>query len=121
MIERHRKLPAVFYRLSSGKEPVRDWLLKELDLADRKIVGHDIRDCEFSWPIGMPLCKSLSGYKGLWEIRSALKGGNITRVFFCVHEGQMVLLHGFKKKTQKTPDKDLKLAASRQKDVQDGN
>jgi phage-related protein len=30
----------------------------------------------------------------------------------------MVLLHGFVKKTQKTPDKELKLAAARMKEVQ---
>lgn len=117
---RHRKLPAKFFRLNSGKEPVRNWLLSDLNLEDRKIVGHDIRDCEFSWPIGMPLCRPLSGYSGLWEIRSSLKGGNIARVFFCVHEKEMILLHAIIKKTQKTPDKDLKLAAKRQKEIQNG-
>jgi len=98
---------ATFYRLPSGKEPVRDWLL-ELPVADRKIIGGDLMAVEFGWPCGEPLCKSLSGYAGLREFRSSLSGGRIARVFFYVSGSAMVLLHGFVKKPQKTPDKDLK-------------
>jgi phage-related protein len=86
-----------------------------LDPSDRKIVGDDIRDLEFSWPIGMPLCRSLGG--GLWEVRSDLSAGKIARVIFCVHEGHAVLLHGFVKKTRKTPAPDLGLARRRMKEV----
>ena len=53
-----KRLPALFYRSDSGREPVRDWL-KGLDAEDRKVVGEDIKDVEFSWPIGMPLVSSL--------------------------------------------------------------
>lgn len=94
--------------------PVRDWLLS-LSPEDRKMIGDDIRTAEFGWPVGMPLCRSLTGRKGLWEIRSNLNSGRISRVLFCVHNGTMVLLHGFIKKTQKTPDRDLDLATARQK------
>ena len=95
-----KRLPAVFYALASGREPVREWP-KGLGPEDRKLVGEDITDVEFSWPIGMPLCRPLG--KGLWEVRSDLARGRIARVIFCVHDGRMVLLHGFMKKTQKTP------------------
>jgi phage-related protein len=74
-----KKLPAAFYQLSSGREPVRDWL-KALSDEDRKVVGEDIKDVEFSWPIGMPLCRAMG--KGLWEVRSDLTGGRIARVLF---------------------------------------
>lgn len=109
-----KRLPAAFYQLSSGREPVREWL-KALTLDDRKIIGEDIKDVEFSWPIGMPLCRALG--KGLWEVRSALTQGRIARVLFCIHGGQMVLLHAFVKKTQKTPDADLELAIKRKKEI----
>lgn len=89
--------------------------MRSLDREDRKIVGEDIKDVEFSWPIGMPLCRALS--KGLWEVRSDLANGRIARVIFCVQEGRMVLLHGFIKKTQKTPTDVLELALRRKKDV----
>jgi phage-related protein len=109
-----KRLPAAFYQSSSGREPVREWL-KSLDDDDRKVVGEDIKDVEFSWPIGMPLCRSLG--KGLWEVRSDLSRSRIARVIFCVAGSRMVLLHGFIKKTQKTPAADLQLALKRKKDI----
>lgn len=109
-----KRLPAVFYALPSGREPVRDWL-KGLDRDDRKLVGEDIKDVEFSWPIGMPLCRSLGD--GLWEVRSDLTSGRIGRVLFCVNRGRMVLLHAFVKKTQKTPPGERALALGRMKEV----
>jgi phage-related protein len=61
----------------------------------------------------MPLCRNIGG--GLWEIRSDLRLGRIARVFFCVHEGRMVLLHGFIKKPQKTPPSGLNVAIKRKR------
>ena len=89
---------------------MREWL-KSLDLADRKILDEDIKDVEFSWPIGMPLVRAMGN--GLWEVRSNLTSSRIARVLFCVAEGQMILLHGFIKKSQKTPGPDLELALKR--------
>ena len=70
---------------------------------------------EFSWPIGMPLCRPLG--KGLWEVRSDITDGRIARVLFCLHKEQMVLLHAFIKKTQKTPPADIDLATRRRKEL----
>lgn len=66
------------------------------------------------WPLGMPLVRNLG--KGLWEVRSTLPDA-IARIFFIMHEGQMVLLHGFIKKTQKTPQQDLEIALNRAKEI----
>lgn len=109
-----KKLPAVFYATAGGNEPVREWL-KTLDAADRKIVGQDIAIAEFGWPVGMPVCRSLGN--GLYEIRSDLASHRIARVIFCVEQQHMVLLHGFIKKTPKTPKPDLDLALKRRKEV----
>lgn len=109
-----KRLPAAFFQNESGKMPVREWLLSLSD-EDRKVIGDDIRTAEFGWPVGMPLCRSLSGYRGLWEIRSNLPGGRISRVLFCVHDERMVLLHGFIKKTQKTPLNEIDIAVRRQR------
>ena len=109
-----KRLPAAFYQLPSGREPVREWL-KALAAEDRKIIGEDIKDVEFSWPIGMSSCRALG--KGLWEVRSNITQGRIARVLFSIHDGRMVLLHAFIKKTQKTPDADLELATKRKKEI----
>ena len=63
----------------------------------------------------MPVCRSLGG--GLWEVRSDITQGRISRVLFCIHEGRMVMLHGFIKKTQKTPQADRDLALKRKKEI----
>lgn len=109
-----KRLPAAFYQSASGREPVREWL-KSLEATNRKIIGEDIKDLEFGWPIGMPLCRSLG--KGLWEVRSNLSGNRIARVLCCVRGERLVLLHGFIKKSQKTPLTDLGLALRRMKEL----
>src|SRR5258708_839044 len=110
MLDRSKKLPAFFYETPSGHQPVKSWI-KDLSPEDRRLVGRDVQKVEFGWPIGMPYCRSLG--KGLWEVRSDLTDGKIGRVIFCVLQGRMVLLHGFIKKTQKTPANDIELALNR--------
>jgi phage-related protein len=108
------RLRVVFYRTETGKEPVREWL-KSLSREDRKIIGEDIKTVQFGWPLGMPLIRKLD--RGLWEVRSSLSN-RIARTIFTVDEGVMVLLHGFIKKSQKTPTRDLELAKRRLAELQ---
>jgi phage-related protein len=114
LIDRSKKIPAFFYETANGRQPVREWIL-ELSLHDRKLVGRDIQKVEFGWPLGMPYCRNLGN--GLWEVRSDLTDGKIARVIFSIAEGRMVLLHGFIKKAQKAPARDLELALKRMKEV----
>jgi phage-related protein len=99
-----------FYRLDSGKEPVKDWL-KSLCRDDMRIIGEDIKTIEFGWPLGMPLVRKMD--KNLWEVRSDITNKEIARVFFTVQHGLMVLLHGIKKKSEKTPPNELSIAKER--------
>ncbi len=114
MIDRKKKLPARFIMNRAGRKPVRDGVL-ELPESDRHTVGKDIQKVEFGWPLGRPHCAPLGA--GLWEVRSALGGNRIGRVIFCISDGHMILLHGFIKKTQKTPKADIDLALKRMKEV----
>ncbi|MGO8758287.1 MAG: type II toxin-antitoxin system RelE/ParE family toxin [Terracidiphilus sp.] len=108
-----KRVEAYFYRSNSGREPVREWL-RELERDDRKAIGEDIKDLEYSWPVGMPLVRFLG--RGLWEVRSNLPGGRIARILFCIDRGRLVLLHGFMKKTQKTPKTEIDLALKRMRE-----
>ena len=92
---------------------MREWL-KSLPRADRKAIGEDIKTAQFGWPLGMPLIRKLGG--GLWEVRSHLDAG-IARVIFTVEGSLMVLLHGFVKKSQRTPPGDMKTARQRLADL----
>jgi phage-related protein len=103
-----KRVPAIFFRTEAGGEPVRDWL-KALPSEERQRIGEDIKTVEFGWPLGMPLCRPLGD--GVYEVRSGLPQNRIARVLFYIdRKGRMLLLHGFIKKTRKTPDEDLRLA-----------
>ena len=112
-----KKLVARFYKNASGKEPVRDWL-RELNREDRKRVGVAIKDTEFSWPIGLPLCGQIKGHKGLWEVRCDISDGRIVRVMFIMVGKEMILLDAFIKKSQKTEQKDINRAVKRKKEFE---
>lgn len=105
-----------FYATDQGREPVRDWL-KSLPPDARKAIGEDLKTVQFGWPLGMPLVRKME--PGLWEVRSTIDAG-IARVLFTTVGPVMVLLHGFAKKTGKTPTDDLKLALRRMKEVHHG-
>lgn len=112
MADEQKRTPAKFYRTAGGAEPVRDWL-KNLDAVDRRTIGMDLKLVEYGWPVGMPLCRSLG--QGLWEVRSSISSKRIARIIFCVEGGEMIILHGFIKKTQKTPMQDLDLSLKRKR------
>ncbi len=79
---------------------------------ERKAIGEDILTVQYAWPVGKPLVDFLGD--GLWEIRTRLTS-RIARTLFVVVENEIILLHGFIKKTQQTPKPELNLARKRQR------
>ena len=114
MPDQTKKIPVAFYVTRSGREPVREWL-QDLEKDDRRGIGKHILVVQKTWPIGLPLCRSLG--HGLWEVRSTLPSARIARVIFCFYDGVIVLLHGFIKKTQKTPRSEIALALARLEEI----
>jgi phage-related protein len=108
-------IPLAFWRSATGREPVREWL-KQLSLDDKRTIGRDIAKVQFGWPVGLPLCRSLSG--GLWEVRSSLPSNREARVFFGFQGGMLIALHAIIKKSQRTPAEDVAVAKQRWKEVQ---
>lgn len=106
-------LSVKFFQTESDNEPVRDFL-RDLPPEDRKIIGTDIKEVQFGWPLGMPLVRKMGN--NLWEVRSHLER-RVCRVIFTVVGGQMVLLHAFIKKSQGTPRQDLEIARDRKKQL----
>jgi phage-related protein len=108
------KIPLVFYRTRTGNEPVREWL-KALPEDDRGAIGQDLQRVQYRWPVGLPLARPLA--KGLSEVRTDLAGNRIARVLFFVEHGRIGVVHGFIKKTRKTPKDDIDLALKRMKEM----
>lgn len=109
------KLRVKFYKTPSGNEPVKEWL-KSLSRETKKTVGEDIRAVQIVWPQGMPLVRHMEGK--IWELRSNVKNG-IARIFFTIKNEYIVLLHGFAKKTQRTPQQEFEIARKRLKEWMD--
>jgi phage-related protein len=115
MPESLKPVALVFWRSATGREPAREWL-GDLSREDKRTIGRDIAKVQFGWPVGLPLCRSLSG--GLWELRSTLPSRREARLFFGFHDDTLIALHAVIKKTQRTPAGDLKVARDRLKEVQ---
>ncbi len=109
MSENPQILSVRFFCTEAGNEPVREWL-SDLPRDHKRAIGADIKTVQIGWPIGMPVVRKLE--KDLWEVRINL-GDTIARVLFTVDGSVMVLLHGFIKKSQKTPASDLATAKQR--------
>ncbi|MBV6289458.1 type II toxin-antitoxin system RelE/ParE family toxin [Pseudomonas aegrilactucae] len=107
-------LSVSFFCTDAGNEPVRDWLTG-LPREHRRLIGIEIKTVQLGWPLGMPVVRKLES--GLWEVRVELID-TIARVFFTLIGSTMVLLHGFIKKTQKTPASDLATARQRKATLQ---
>lgn len=76
----------------------------------RRQIGSDIRTVQWRWPVGRPLVGAFGD--GLYEVRTQYRG-NAYRVLFCIADSAMLLLHGFQKKTQRTPGHQIDLARKR--------
>lgn len=77
---------------------------------DRRTVGIDIKTVQYGWPLGMPLVRKILA--DLWEVKIRLQS-NICRILFTVVDQEMILLHAFIKKSQKTPKSELETAKNR--------
>ena len=95
-----------------GTEVVRNWL-RGLPRGDRNAIGQDIMRLQFRWPIGMPFAVPWATVFGRCEATF-----RIARVLFSAQQGKLLVLHGFIKKTQKTPDEDLALARKRNREFE---
>jgi Phage-related protein len=104
-----RPLDVVFFKTEAGNEPAREWL-KSLAKEEKLLIGEDIKAAQFVWPLGEPIVKKLEA--GIWEIRTNLKN-RISRVFVTKSPDRLIILHGFIKKSMKTPKSDLEITRNR--------
>ena len=105
----------LFYETAAGNPVIKDWL-RSFGKPDRAILGEDLKTVQFGFPMGLPLCRSLG--QGLWEVRSSLTSNREARMIF-YHDSEaaaLVVLHGFLKKSQKTPKGEIETALRRKRE-----
>ncbi len=96
-----------FYEDQRGKIPVLEFI-NRLPSKDRARINNIFRLLEsYGTMLGMPHARQIDGK--LWELRP----GGIRLFYFAHINRQFVILHGFQKKTDKTPKKEIEIAIRR--------
>src|SRR3990170_1565090 len=102
-----------YYKSPSGKFPVKEFIDDLSEIPKARVHNAFELLTEFGINIGMPHAKKVTGTP-LWELR--VLGEKSLRFFYVAQKGkEFLLLHGFVKKTQKTPVKEIKIALARLK------
>ena len=102
-----------YYVTSDGKCPVKEFI--DLLSAESKAKFVFIADLleEYGLKVKEPYVKPITGSRKLFEIRIKDKS-NIHRIFYFAYTGKrLILLHGFTKKTEKTPGREIVVAERR--------
>lgn len=97
------------FETSRGEKPV-DEFIKELSFQTKSKIIHllDLLESHGN-NLGMPYSKRLDN--NLFELR--IRGKQEIRIFYCFKKRDIILLHGFKKQTQKTPQREIAKALAR--------
>lgn len=102
-----------FFQTARGGYPVKDFI-EEQDEATKTKIGHSVRLLIDYGPfLKPPDIKKLQDK--LYELR--IPGKTAIRILYTITSGEYYLLHAFKKKTQKTPARELKVAIDRIKEI----
>lgn len=107
-----------FYVSENGNTPVKDFL-EGVSVSQRTKISRDILlISEYGSDLHYPYADTIKGkrYKGMHELRTKTADGIFRIFYFFVIGSKCILLHGFQKKTQKTPKKELETALARMDD-----
>ena len=105
----------VFYRTANGSDIVLDFI-KSFDSDDGRTIGVDLYAVQIGFPMGLPLCDHLEG--PLWEVRTSLLSNREVRLLFFQKSDKLIVVHGFIKKVQRMPRKDIALAIKQMKEFE---
>lgn len=109
-------IPEVVYFKKGEREPVAEYIEELNEDAAAKVRAH-IRALAAEGPLS-PVLDTRHLGEGLWELKIRSHIG-YHRIFYCVHDGELWLLHAITKKSGKTPTNDLALARKRKKEVEE--
>lgn len=104
----------IYYESLSGDIPVYNFIEKLSPIAKSKVLNTFDLLADFGIKLGPPHVKKVNGTE-LWELR--ILGGDNIRIFYIAFSRKTFLfLHGFIKKSQKAPKKEIKIALARLKE-----
>jgi phage-related protein len=98
-----------FFEVERGTSPPRDFLTRLPPRAHRDLLLLN----EFGPPMGMPQVRRMSGTTDLYELRTSLGSDDFRMLFFSPAHDHIVVLHGIRKKKERTPLRDIETAEKR--------
>jgi phage-related protein len=104
-----------FYINNRGDELVQDFIRNQDEQTQSKITRNIDLVSKYGPNLGMPHSRYMGN--GIYELR--IRGNNEVRIFYIsiIMNREVMFIHVFKKRTQKTPPKELKIAISRKKEL----
>jgi len=104
-----------FYKTENNKIPVEDFIKNLSEKEESKIYREIDLLKQKGIYLGFPFTSKIEGsdYKNLWELRIKFSSNNFRVIYFLHIEKTFVLLHGFKKKTDRTSKRELEIAKRR--------
>ena len=105
----------LFYAMGT-RSPVEEFIRSQPAIVQATIArGLDLIE---RYDLGAPGVSSRQVRGKLWELR--FRTGDAIRIFYVVHrqgEAEMILLHGYKNRTQKTPPREIRTAERRMGEI----
>ncbi|MCJ7842567.1 type II toxin-antitoxin system RelE/ParE family toxin [Lederbergia sp. NSJ-179] len=108
------KWETIEYTKPNGVAPVIEYLQSLSPKHETKVLRSIQLLEEFGPEIGMPHVRHLND--GIYELRTSFSSNIFRTLFFHWHENKLVLTHGFTKKTQKTPAREIRRAEMYRRD-----
>jgi phage-related protein len=103
-----------FYRTWSGRSPVSEFI-RSLSPGQKRKVTWALRQVQFVEQVPGEYFKKLPGTDGLWEVRAQF-AGDAFRLLGFFDGPALVVVSGFEKKTQRTPQGEIDLAHARKQE-----
>ncbi len=104
----------VFYETASGDRPAEAWLRDQTAKVQARFAWvFDLLE-EHGTNVGEPHVAPLRDK--IWEVRPEIQGVQYRLLYFAASRRRFVMLHGFKKKTRRTPARELEVAEQRMRD-----
>lgn len=108
-------MQVIFFKKARGDEPVKDYI-SSLSPMEQEAIEALFTELAQKGYLSPPFCRKLKGVEKLWELRPGRH-----RVIYFYYEGNTaVLLHAFKKQSQKTPMREIEVAMQRMKMTERG-
>ncbi len=104
-----------FFTTESNRSPVTSFI-DSLQVKDQAIVLAVLEEIS-NYGFKAKGVKFKQIKKKLWEMKISIPSGGIRLFYVMISQNKLLILHGFKKKSQKTPIKQLKLAEKRLKEI----